>query len=548
MLPLCDADSLDLFVPDSSLAGNAGRWGCSPLTAAVTMAAGLSEPPLPQGLGALIRGLDLGSAQRAMTELWRRVVPGASVLVYGDYDVDGVSSASLALHLLRASGAARQSWYIPHRADEGYGFHPSVVAKARAAGFQVMVVTDCGTKDLEAVEAARQAGMTVLVFDHHLTEGDRARPDALLNPQIDGDAQAKTLCATAVVWCWALQSGLFGLNLLDHLVQLAALATVSDCMPLAPLNKALIRRGLEVTNRRPLPGLAKIYEAFGLKANEVTEEDWAMKVVPCLNAPGRLSYADASVQVLTAIGDLEAAVARVVEINRRRRDLAGQISASLTSRFGDGGPQVFYDGSWPVGLLSAVASRLCSNSGLAVALAGKSGKSVRGTLRVPEGANAVELLKDLAPHLEKWGGHPFAAGFSVNPAKWPLVSSELDRVLRALDVPPRRERAIAFDPAGLTKRDLDDLARLGPFGKGNPKPLLYTPCRGDVVLPLGKTGRHCRIVAAGAELVAFDGFQQLDDLSHVTGWLYSPRINTWQGVSRAQFVVEKIVTRGEVSA
>lgn len=547
MLPQCTFNELELFDPHGRHQSLAQQWGCSPLTAAVTLAAGLDAPAVcSDSLGRLVRMTSLGSGEGRMTELFARSVPGAKVLVYGDYDVDGVSSTAMAMTLARAMGAKSVNFYIPHRSDEGYGFHADAVQRAQAAGVQVVIVTDCGTKDDAATRRAQELGMKVLTFDHHLVEGQLAAPDALLNPQTDGSQEAKTLCATAVLWVWALRSGLFNLDVMDRLSQLAALATVSDCMPLEALNKAIIRRGLAVTKKTPLPGLARLYEAFELDLKTLTEEDWSMKVIPCLNAPGRLALADLSVQVLTGSGDLARAVASLVDLNKRRRDLATSISMSLTRSFKPGSQQVFYDSDWPVGLLSAIASRLCSQNNSAVALASRSGEMIRGTLRVPEGANAVALLKDLEGHLEKWGGHPFAAGFSVTPQKWPLVSSLLNEVLSNLDVEPTKEKAIVYDAGAVTKGDLEDLAQLGPFGKGNPQPLFFMPCQGDVVLPLGKTGRHSKIVTSSAQLIAFDGARQLVDLSKVGGWLYRPRVDTWGGKSRAQFIVEKIVMREEV--
>lgn len=544
MLPLCSYSSLDLFQPGQELIDFSGRWRCSPLTAAVALSRGEEASPFDdENLGTLLRSLYLSDAAARMSDLWRQAVPGRRVFIYGDYDVDGVSSATLALKLVQETGAASSVYYIPRRSTEGYGLNVPAVQAVIDRGFETMIVTDCGSKDREAVALAREAGLRVLVFDHHLVEGELADPDCLLNPQLDGDSQARTLCATAVLWCWAMKSGLFSPARVDYFSQLAALATVSDCMPLEALNRALIRRGLDVTRARPLPGLSRLYEALKLELQGLNEEDWAMKVVPCLNAPGRLAFAEASVALLCGDGDLTQRVQEVLNLNRRRRDLASQITAALTQKIDDGETrQVFYDGTWPVGLLSAVASRLCSARGQGFALASRSGNSVRGTLRVPEGANAVQLLKELDPLLDHWGGHQFAAGFSASPARWPQVSEKLNRALCGLDLPELREEAIQFAPNRVTPGDMNDLGRLGPFGKGNPLPLFFTPKGNDVVLPLGKQGRHSKVVNGGAELLAFDAARQLEDLSGVVGWLYRPRLEYWQGVPRAKFFIEKIVT------
>ena len=158
------------------------------------------------GLRVLLDSLDMGRAAAAARSLWPRAVPGKKVFVYGDYDVDGVSSTVLALELAQESGASEVVYYIPDRRVEGYGLHPDNMRRIIADGFNTMIVVDCGSKDVEAVEIAKAAGMNVIIFDHHAVEGDIVRLETLVNPQIDGDAESKCLCATAVLWCWAWQS------------------------------------------------------------------------------------------------------------------------------------------------------------------------------------------------------------------------------------------------------------------------------------------------------------------------------------------------------
>lgn len=548
MIATCSIDDLDLFKPGPEADHLARHWGCSPLSAAVLKSRGVSaekaeallaEPDLSAQLGRL----NLGNQAETVNESWQKAVKGRVVLAYGDYDVDGVSATVIALELARASGAARTHYYIPRRTTEGYGLHCSGVEAALSAGVETLLVVDCGTRDVEAIEAAKAAGLTVFIFDHHLVEGEAGRPHGLINPQLDGDDEAKKLCAAGVVWCWAARSGLFPSRLLDSLVQLAGMATVADCMPLGPLNRELTRRGLEVLRRSPYGGMKALIDALEVNLSSLDEETLAMRVIPCLNASGRLQAADLSVDVVAALGDLNANVERLVALNKKRKDLSNQIAQGLSRRLEtDESIRVFYDGSWPVGILSGIASRLCHERGHGFALCAPSAKGIRGTLRVPEGANAVEILRELSPHLEAWGGHRYAAGFSVKSSQWPRVSMGLSKLLEELEPAPERHEAILFDPAQIEMNDLSDLNRLGPFGNGNPAPAFFVPRRDDSVYePLGKQGLHLKINRKDHTLLAFRGARQIQECDHIAGWIYRPRLNVWRGRRYLQFVVDKIV-------
>lgn len=482
-----------------------------------------------------------------MTELWRQFVPGHNVVIYGDYDVDGVSSSNIAYRLAQWSNAKSLDLYIPIRSKEGYGLNLNA-AQQLADRCETVIVTDCGTKDVEAVQFLRSKGVKVLIFDHHQIEGNVAAPDCLLNPQLDGDENAKTLCATGVIWCWAFFSGLFPLSALDQLTQLAGLATVADCMPLGELNQGLVRRGLALTNQQPLQGLADLYQTFSLNLGWVTENDWTMKVIPCLNAAGRVGDAKIAFKVLFASQSLVhdgvpvGVLAQLIQANQTRKNMSSQISSEIGQRFEQDGVQVFFNNSWPAGMLSGIASRLCSKFGRGFVLASAAGDVIRGTVRVPEGANAVSLLKKYDQFLEHWGGHPAAAGFSVVEEKWAPLANLLNKELSTMEVPELLEKVILFDPTNLRPGDLQDLRRLAPFGKGNEEPLFFMPRQEFHHLsPLGDKGLHAKIRGGGQEFLAFNGAQQLKDMGRIAGWLYRPRINVWNDQKRVQNVIEKLV-------
>jgi single-stranded-DNA-specific exonuclease len=553
LIPVCSLSDLDIYHPNERTRDLARRLDCTDLTAAVLDSRNTGEapcremletPPLQQQLSQLQMGRGAVFASR----LWPRAVPGKKVFVYGDYDVDGVSSTVIALELAQQSGAAQTVYYIPDRRTEGYGLHADTVRRILADGFETLIVADCGSKDVEAVELAKAAGINVIIFDHHAPEGEIVTLDTLVNPHIDGDAAAQTLCATAVLWCWAWQARILPENRLMDLLQLAALATVSDCMPLGPLNRAITRDGISLMRNAPRRGLRELL--YALCPNDppqmLDEQKLSMKIIPCLNAAGRVEVADVAVNVLSGMGsqmELEQSVSQLLALNRRRRDLSTTICADINAELDRGETsQVLFDGRWPVGILSAIASRLCCEHNKAFALAAPSGNGIRGTLRVPAGADAVELLKSLDGLLDAWGGHKSAAGFSVDQLKWPRLSRELDSLLKSIKVERQPEEVIEFDPRSITSDKWNEVQRIGPFGTGNPSPSFFMPLISDMVFePLGKRGLHTKVSFGGTSLLAFNGAEQIEHTEGIRGWIYRPRPNHWQGRTSLQYIVEGIV-------
>ncbi len=553
LIPVCSLSDLDIYRPDERTRDLARKLDCCELTAAVLDSRNSCEDrckamlEMPS-LRGLLSDLNLGRAAGPARELWAKALPGKKVFVYGDYDVDGVSSTVIALELAQQSGAASVVYYIPDRRSEGYGLHAARMRQIIADGFDTLIVADCGSKDVEAVELAKAAGINVMIFDHHVAEGGVVSLDTLVNPHVDGDASAKTLCAAAVLWCWAWQAKILPERRLAELLQLAALATISDCMPLGALNRAITREGIAMMRRSPRRGLRELMMALcpGDSPAMIDENRLSMRIIPCLNAAGRVEVADVAVNVLSGMGsqmELGRSVEELLSLNRRRRDISTSICASINAELSRGETaQVLFDGSWPVGILSAIASRLCCEHNKAFALAAPSGNGIRGTLRVPAGANAVELLKSLDDLLEAWGGHKSAAGFSVDQLKWPRLSRELDALLKGIKVENQPEEVIEFEPDRITDAMWDEVQRVGPFGTGNPSPTFFVPLGMDTVFePLGKRGLHTKVRFGGNSLIAFNGASQIRRTEGIRGWIYRPRPNMWQGRTSLQYIVEGIV-------
>lgn len=467
------------------------------------------------------------------------VLPGDRVIIYGDYDVDGLSATTLALELMLARGASVR-YFIPHRCSEGYGFHASTARRIAARGCDLLMVVDCGTKDEEALGVMAQAGIPVVVFDHHLP-GDSLPEGVLVNPhcfkKFKDPSPLVDLCATGVLWCWIWRSRIVDRSWAMERLDLACLATVADCMDLSvPLNRCIVREGLGVMRRSPRRGIGALLSKLGVDRESLDEETLAMKVIPCLNAPGRLGLAEDVVRLLyPGDGAVEPLADRVMALNHERRRLSSMIIRDARE---DLTRHVYHGDNWPVGVLSSVASRLCCERGRPVALVAPTEGGLRGTLRIPNGSgDAVGLLTSISEHLSAFGGHRYAAGFSVDLGRWEIVRDKLEHLLR--EVPSEDQRIDALDwPLSMLDPSVEeDLELLGPFGMGNPWPMLYHP-GGFSVEPLGRSGRVSRLVADGWDLVAFAPPAELECL-HVEGFVYRPKLEVWRGRRRLKLYLER---------
>lgn len=554
---LCSSDALRLYRPDSATGELAARIGCSFLTAAVLRSRECSSAAPACGLGRgipqfleegaleeMLDGLQLGDNAAESAARWKGLRTLGRVLVYGDYDADGVSSTTLALELCR--GRAEQArFFIPHRHDHGYGLHGELLDRLMSFGWDTLVVTDCGTKDAELLERVSRSGVNVFVFDHHLPEPGAAPHPCVVNPHASRVLQPTesgglSLCATGVLWAWAWQHEIVPRSRLAGTTDLVALATIADCVPLTPLNRALVRRGMDRISRSPRPGLARLLSKLGITAGAggLTEETLSMKVIPCINAAGRMDTADTAVDVLLGSTGLDDSVEALVALNRKRQSLSLQISEDASGIVAEG-TNVILGESWPVGILSGVASRICSRTGAPVALAAPVSGGIRGTLRVPEGGDAVGVLGALSARLNAWGGHRYAAGFSVSRENWTRVQRDLQVALASMKIDEPVVTAIAMEPCSISMEDWKEASRLGPFGNGNPAPMFFLPRRGsEKLLPLGRDGKHIQIDAAGSRLLVFFAEEEREAIVEAEGWVYRPRLDCWRGEERLQYIVD----------
>ena len=561
MIPTCNASDIKIYHPSTYTQQLAHELSCPQLAAGVLeMLKGSQDidslrdwihPDFTQQ----INSLDLGTASKEAKTLWESKSSFGNVLVYGDYDTDGISSTVLAMEIFR-NKAAQVRYFIPRRDVHGYGLNAEILSQIPDWGCNTLVVVDCGTNDSVMLEELRKHGINIFVFDHHSLSAPITIP-TIVNPCTNMDAgDHQKICATAVLWCWAWKENIVPKRFLQYEVDLPALATIADCMPLHNLNRSLVRYGMNQMRNNPRRGLAALFEQLKINKSQLTEEHLSMRVIPCLNAPGRIATADPGVRTLLGIGtneDIHKCVGELMRINRKRQSLTENIAEEIDNGILSGNitSKVIYHDEWPVGVLSGVASRICAQYNIPIALAAPVGvKVVRGTLRVPEGGDAVGILREVADKLDAWGGHKYAAGFSVLNENWKEVNIALERLLSGLVIKAENVTpVINISPAQISIDDWKAVAALGPFGNDNPSPKFYTERGTGSINPLGKDGKHCYILLNDKRLLAFNTApREIAELMQkgVIGWIYHPRLDYWRNVEQLQFILDCVVTRGGV--
>ena len=548
MLSALTFSDLHIWNADEASLAIAESLGCSSVVATLMRMRGVENHHqardfLRPGLVEMGEAFFLGERVPSGEDFLRSLGEHSRVVVYGDYDVDGVTATTLAVEICLSLGASVR-YFIPDRHRQGYGLHEDMVQRIVQGGCDLLVVVDCGTKSREAKEIARDAGVPVFIFDHHLPdeEGSEDHWGYLVNPHVSGgNLAARRLSAAGVLWVWILQNRLASPSWLGERLDLVALSTIADCMELGVPNRTLVHEGLQVLGRSLRPGVQILKESLGLNERFVTEEDVAMRMAPCINAAGRLDLAEIAVKVLLSEEGYPEWVDRLVSLNRQRQTLSAKIFEEILPPLREG-KRVFLGSQWPAGVLSGVASRVCSRFSCPVVLGAPVGEGIRGTVRFPLGGNAVDFLKKKASHLTAWGGHPYAAGFSASRDSWNDLAEDMEKELRSF-VPEQEKISVCACPPAVFSLSLwNQMTRLGPFGKGNPYPLLFCEQEPRIAKRhFGAEGKHLAFIHGDMEIIAWNGTAFFERHGFPLGVVYRPRLNLWKGRSRVQLILEYAV-------
>lgn len=509
----------------------------------------------------------------AVSEIMAAIDAAAPIVVYGDYDADGVTSTALMVQALHALGA-KVSVYIPNRFTEGYGLNKNALATLADGGARLVITVDCGIRSVAEVAYGNTLGLTFIVTDHHLLPTDDAGNDilvpaaAVINPKRQDSAYpfrdfAGVGVAFKVVQALKQRVRARGMKVdlpEEALLDLVALGTVADMVPLKKENRTLVQQGLKALQKSRRMGLKALLAAAGARQNDITAETIGFVLGPRLNAAGRLEEGMLAYRLLTTddIGEAQTLAAHLNDINVRRQSMTREFTdKSLASIITDDttAPDSLYlvsDESFNAGVVGLVASRLAELCYRPVLVAQRGETISHGSARsIPE-FHITRALDQCADLLVKYGGHAAAAGFTVENEKLPALAERLHAIARqTFDVASLR-KSLPVDAEinlrGVTAAYVENIHRLAPFGTGNPTPQF---CSRNLAVRyhtlVGKDKSHLK-------MSLFDGKQTWHAIGFKMGkqWgatqqiparidaVYTLEFNTWRGQSRLQLNLKDI--------
>jgi single-stranded-DNA-specific exonuclease len=544
----------------------ARELGVSETTARVLVRRGYGNPEEAQAfLDGALPGHDpllLGDMAAACEAIRGAIAVGKRICVHGDYDADGISATALAVLIMRELGAD-VTWHLPSRFEEGYGLRSETMAKLAEDGCGLVLTVDCGITAVAEVAQAKALGLEVVVTDHHRPSDEL--PDCPIVATRPSDYPFPELCGTGVVY--KLGEALLGAdsNVLAQHLDLVALATISDVVPLVDENRALALAGLRALARTQKPGLRALMKSARIDPARVDEGAVGFRLAPRINASGRLCRPEAALELLlTDDADVAGRLAHELEeLNRERQQVEDRILREALAKVDEWSDverrrrgYVLADEGWHEGVIGIVASRLVERFHRPVVLIAGADGDWKGSGRSTASFDLHAGLATCAGHLERFGGHRAAAGLSIQPENVPAFAqafaAHADLQLSDDDLRPVTRVDAVVSGSELTLALCEELRRLAPFGLGNPGVTLLLPSAELRDLGAVGEGRHLRFRVnergrdAGSA-IAFGIGAQLDRYRREGRYdvVFRLEANHWNGTVAPQLVVKRIFDSGD---
>jgi single-stranded-DNA-specific exonuclease len=489
-----------MFAPDPAAVESLSRkLDCHPITAAVLANRGIltaseAKDFLSVSINNMRSPFSLKDMDAAVKRIYSAITGKEKILIFGDYDVDGVTSTVILLNFLRHAGAD-VSYYIPHRVNEGYSIQPRHISRyARPNKINLIITADCGSGGHKAVEAASKSGIDMIITDHHNISENIPPALAVINPKRrDCPAGMHDLAGVGVAFFLliCLRTHLRDKGFwhrrpepnLKNYCDLVALGTIADMVPLVEENRILCKTGLELMDTGRRPGLTALVEASSIHVQSLDADDVAYRLAPRINAAGRMDHAARAVELLTAEDmDLAAKAAQTLNLlNQKRQQLEKNTIADIQSHL-DLNPSLLRGSSlvlsregWHAGLLGIVASRILNMYNRPVVLITVEDGIGKGSGRSINGLDLYDALADCASLLEDFGGHSMAAGLKIREENINDFQKAFESAIRRKSQPedfiPVIKIDCELDFSTISDDLIDELESLRPYGTGNPEPL-----------------------------------------------------------------------------
>ena len=509
----------------------------------------------------------LPGLEKAVNRILRAIEQGEKILIYGDYDVDGITSTALLTDFLNKQGA-NVRYYIPERLGEGYGLNKEALQWAKSTlNCSLVITVDCGISAIEEVEAARSYGLDIIITDHHEPGLDVPQALAVINPKLNPNSCFQHLAGVGVAFKLAQGLALrlkLATSYYESLLDLVALGTIADVVPLIGENRILVKHGLIVLNRLNRPGIKALVEVAGLTGKDLSTSHVAFGLAPRLNAVGRLGNASPAVELLlTASEQLATEIAvRLNRENAERQMVETQIYKEVCERIEkeiDLTKEkviVLASDVWHSGVIGIVASKIVEKYYRPTVLLAIEGEYAKGSGRSIKDFDLFKALQNCESVLEKYGGHFYAAGLTLKTKNIDhfktMINNYAENYLSPASLIPSQDVDLTINLCDIDEKLLSELKKLEPFGASNPEPVFY--CRKVNIengREVGKQANHlkCRVKDNNIAFEAI-GFNFAHLLEGKNGYLekevdilFSLQENVWNGNSYPQLNLKDISTR-----
>ena len=496
----------------------------------------------------------LPDMDRAVDRLDQALRREEKVVVYGDFDADGITGTALLVRGLRDLGVNAHP-YIPHRDREGYGLNNAALEALHAQGARLVISVDTGTSAVDEITHAVTLGLDMIALDHHAIPPHLPPATAIVNPhRPESRYPFRGLSGVGVAFKFlqACRSGGRQLSPVpgkpteapEANLDLVAIGTVADLAPLQEENRWIVQCGLDILNHSPRPGLSALLQRAGLEKGAVEAADLGYAIAPRINAMGRLEHAITSYQLLSTQDPREAAALaeQLEETNRARRQLTQDTmelaQRALASSQRQDSPLVMVAGvEYPAGIIGLVASQLAEEWHRPAVVVEQGPEFSRGSARSIPGFSIIEALRQCSDLMVRFGGHPQAAGFTIETARLPELHARLSEVsareLAGLDLQPTLCIDAATPLRNLPGQVMTLLRRLGPFGMGNPEPLFLTKGLPVVQSRTMGAGKHLELKLKEGNMtwraVGFGMGERMVEVGGMVDVVYTVQVDRWQG-------------------
>ncbi|MFH1472930.1 MAG: single-stranded-DNA-specific exonuclease RecJ [bacterium] len=440
------------------------------------------------------------------------------IVIFSDYDADGIPGAAVLADFFRRAGYKNVSYYIPHRHDEGFGLNTDAIKECGDKKTKLIVTVDCGIADIKELAYAKELGMDVIVTDHHLSAGELPEAYAIVNPKRDDSKYPfSELCGAGLAYKLAqaiLAKKSFGIKegMEKWFLDLVAIATLSDMVPLVGENRVFAKFGLDVLRKSSRPGLQALMRRLRMDQSNLSEDDVVFMITPRINAASRMGVPQDAFELLSTDDPVEAErlAAHLEKINNERKGVVASLvkdaKKHLKGREKLGEVIVIGNPEWRPALLGLVANSLVEEYMRPAFVWGRDGDgALKGSCRSYNGCNLYELMRASEDHFLEFGGHAGAGGFSVTLEQLTTLEENLSEALRKLI----KDQTLSADSQGPTlenstptiqinikdiREELWDVVSLfAPFGMGNPKPVFKISCEIKNIRTFGKENNHLEI-------------------------------------------------------